>query len=149
MLDDYILPGMINNEGIWKGFRVYTQFHELYRSYENVTAPPQSGVPKHCFSNAIEYLMQNPNGVYVEGWIVFKEEGIPIEHAWNGDIDATLGARSEDFEYFGLAFDGKFAIEVAHSEWYKGSMLTTLARVTDKKAFVERFGDPFALEDVE
>ncbi len=152
VLDTMLLPGMIGNEKVWSGFPVYSNFKKFYRSYDDVKVPLRgSGAPKQCFRNAIDYVVANNfKPVYTEGWIVFKDgtgiPGFPIEHAWNGDIEVTLGDRVSDFDYFGLAFDGEFAAAVAQSDLYAGSLFATLARTKDQQTFIARFGDPFMLE---
>ena len=63
--------------------------------------------PRSCFDNARKASMRFEDAVYVEGFYVTKDIGIPFEHAWTviaGKVyDPTaLLMRFEVTEYFGV-----------------------------------------------
>ena len=97
-------------------------FEELVLKFgvQNESAPrPKSfrkGTPKQCFANSAKLAMRKKNLIYVEGYGVMKNLGIPLLHAWvvergsNKVIDVT----TDNFDtYVGI----KFSTSYLKSRW--------------------------------
>jgi hypothetical protein len=76
---------------------------------------------KECFKNAQEFVWENPETTYVEGWVVNSSLPFPIHHAWvtvtgKDAMDPTLDAKGH--EYFGIAFNTR----ITHSQMLKNKV---------------------------
>jgi hypothetical protein len=77
---------------------------------------------KQCFANATHHVL-DAGGTYVEGFMMKHTLALPLQHAWvtiHGDdaMDPTL--ESNDYEYFGVAFDKKTLTEELVRNGYYG-----------------------------
>jgi hypothetical protein len=87
-----------------------------------------SGPIKQCFSNAYSWVLAHPDSTYCEGYAQSEDIPIPIHHAWvldgEGELAETTLRRSEDaavsYDYFGIAFETDFVIEVVEESGYCG-----------------------------
>lgn len=70
------------------------------------------GRRRECYRNALMLTISDRSLVYVEGWALMPECGVPIHHAWCVNttgrvIDPTWHGVGDDLpgrEYFGIAF---------------------------------------------
>ncbi|MGO4112464.1 hypothetical protein ACC786_14375 [Rhizobium ruizarguesonis] len=75
------------------------------------------GPKRNCFGNARGYALTRDDVLYVEGYALDRQLGIPLAHAWLIDefgtvIDPTWDDPEEN-SYFGIAFKKSFVSEYA------------------------------------
>lgn len=100
--------------------------------YVTAHAAQQMQMPRQCYTNATQCAL-NSKYLYVEGYVIPKDIGFPIEHAWVYDkaegvhLDPTL-SDPEGNEYFGIKFPQSMMLELTRSEEsYRGNLLLTLS----------------------
>lgn len=67
----------------------------------------QAGLPKACFNNSGLLALRRKNLVYVEGFALLGNIGLPIHHAWviEQDSDVVIDVTSDNFRaYIGIPF---------------------------------------------
>ena len=108
------------------------QYMRDHGKYVTAHAAPRMRLPRQCYTNATQCAL-NPKYLYVEGYVIPKDIGFPVEHAWIYDkdegvyLDPTL-PDSEGNTYFGIKFPQSMLLELAGSqELYSGNLLLTLS----------------------
>lgn len=66
------------------------------------------GTPKECFRNSTTFVLEHPDHVYAEGYVLSPKVPVAIHHAWVLDpdghvLDPTLGWR-QGAAYYGVGF---------------------------------------------
>ena len=112
-------------------------------------SPPQTdpeierGTPNECFANATHFVLNHPDHLYAEGYMMSADLPIAIHHAWAVNragevIDPTLGWR-EGAAYLGVRFPTKDLLRrICKSGYYglyvsDGTRLSPLVLGTDPK----------------
>lgn len=117
--------------GLWVGLGVGGVREALLLRYGRFMIVDRVGdmTPQQCFTNA----MLHPDQPYTEG-LVKAARVLWIAHAWNRDVDHTLGPDS-DYLYFGLTIPQKIAHEVMRSRaWVRGEgVLGTLQFLPERR----------------
>lgn len=114
-----------------EGWKTLGQKHPMFedfvlehgKTYYNVEVG-QRGERKACFMNAARLVVDSPTAIYVEGYAMHKEFGLPMLHAWieRRDDGAAFEVTYDDpdnFEYFGIRYQTEFLLKqmVKHKVW--------------------------------
>lgn len=105
------LEGLLLSKGQWFQGRVTSDVYEGTRRWKNANLPKV----QDCYFNAQQFCLDEPDGRYFEGYVLFSPESLPIEHAWivmpDGKVvDFTLEAMEPKAKRQGLDGDARETI---------------------------------------
>lgn len=112
-VEEKTLDALIRDFGLlWEVPSVTSQGYEI-------------GKPHECYCNALHLALSTKDLLYAQGYVVFTDIGIPIEHAWcvklddRSVVECTVD-KPRPAAYYGVVFDPEWAATWMVRQGYYG-----------------------------